>query len=244
MKRNWTIAAARCRRALFNFFAVAVAAGSSSCIGPPVLERQVLGYDEVTKALDDKLLLINVARVANQETVHFTSTSSIAATFDWTTTLSIGGQVTERGNSFFNLNLGGSAAENPTFSIAPIAGEEFTKRIATPFKDDVFESLVFQGGQISQVMRLLAAGIEVQKPDGRFVRFIENDPQRPEEYQEFRRVAAHLQWLNDGRRLFVRPLVFEETLTRISKACCTPRTSTMASTRDCDGGRSRTVTMS
>jgi hypothetical protein len=34
---------------------------------------------------------------------------------------------------------------------------------------------VFQGGIIDQVMRLMAAGIEVQKPDGRFVRFIEND---------------------------------------------------------------------
>ena len=27
------------------------------------------------------------------------------------------------------LNLGASASENPTFSIVPIAGEEFTKRI-------------------------------------------------------------------------------------------------------------------
>ena len=61
-------------------------------------------------------------------------------------------------------------------------------------------------------MRLMGAGIEVQKPDGRFVRFIENDPQRPKEYEEFRRIAAHLQWLNDSRQLFVRPVVFQETL--------------------------------
>jgi hypothetical protein len=61
-------------------------------------------------------------------------------------------------------------------------------------------------------MRLMGAGIEVQTPDGRFVRFIENDPRRPREYEEFRRIAAHLQWLNDNRQLFVRPLVFNETL--------------------------------
>src|SRR5258708_15818126 len=61
-------------------------------------------------------------------------------------------------------------------------------------------------------MRLRGAGIEAQKPAGRFVRFIENDPRRPKEYEEFRRIAAHLQWLNDNRLLFVRPLVFEETL--------------------------------
>jgi hypothetical protein len=189
--------------------AIVAAAG---CVGPPVLERQVLGYDQVTKTLDEQLLLVNIARVAHDEPIHFTSTSSIAATFDWTTTLGVGGQLTQRGSNLLNLNLLGSAAENPTFSITPLSGEEFTKRIATPFRDDVFEFLVFQGGALDQVMRLMAAGIEVQAPDGRFVRFIENDPRRTTEYEEFRRITAQLQWLNDNRRLFVRALVFQETL--------------------------------
>ena len=202
-----------CRRAILNLVIGAIAAAVSGCAGPPVLEQQVLGYDEVTKTLDEKLLLLNIARVANEETVHFTSTSSIAATFNWITTLGVSGQITEsKGTNLFNFNVGGSASENPTFSISPISGKEFTERIATPFRDEIFEFLVFQGGIINQVMRLMAAGIEAQKPDGRFVRFIENDPRRPKEYEEFRRIAAHLQWLNDNRQLFVRPLVFEETL--------------------------------
>ncbi len=202
-----------CRRAILSLLTGAIAVAVSGCAGPPVLEQQVLGYDEVTKTLDEKLLLLNIARVANEETVHFTSTSSIAATFNWITTLGVSGQIAEaKGTNLFNFNVGGSASENPTFSISPISGKEFTERIATPFRDEIFEFLVFQGGIINQVMRLMAAGIEVQKPDGRFVRFIENDPRRPKEYEEFRRIAAHLQWLNDNRQLFVRPLVFEETL--------------------------------
>jgi hypothetical protein len=76
----------------------------------------------------------------------------------------------------------------------------------------VFEFLVYQGARINGVMRLMASGIEVQEPDGRFVRFIENDSRRPHEYEEFRRIATHLQWLSDNRQLFVRPLVFEDTL--------------------------------
>jgi hypothetical protein len=203
----------RVRRATLNFLSGAVAAAISGCLGPPVLERQVLGYDEVTRTLDEKLLLLNIARVSNEEPVHFTSTSSIAATFNWTTTLGAGGELTgSKGTSFLNLNIGGSASENPTFSISPVSGKEFTERVATPFQDTIFEFLVFQGGKINQTLRLMGAGIEVQKPDGRFVRFIENDPQRPKEYEEFRRIAAHLQWLNDNRQLFVRPLVFNETL--------------------------------
>ena len=194
------------RRASLNLLTGAIAVAVCGCVGPPVLERQVLGYDEVTRALDEKLLLLNVARVSNHEPVHFTSTSSIAATFNCTTTLGASGEVAEsKGTNFLNLNIGGSASENPTC-------KEFTGRVATPFPDTIFEFLVFQGGKINQAMRLMGAGIEVQKPDGRFVRFIENDPRRPNEYEEFRRIAAHLQWLNDNRQLFVRPLVFDETL--------------------------------
>jgi len=201
------------RRATLNLLTGVITFAFTGCVGPPVLERQVLGYDEVTKTLDEKLLLLNIARVSNQEPVHFTSTSSIAATFNWTATLGASGEVTEsKGTNFLNLNIGGSASENPTFSISPISGKEFTERVATPFQDTIFEFLVFQGGRIDQVMRLMAAGIEVQTSDGRFVRFIENDPRRPQEYEEFRQIAAHLQWLNDNRQLFVRPLVFDETL--------------------------------
>ena len=106
------------RHAILNLVSVAIAIAFSGCLGPPVLERQVLGYDEVTRALDEKLLLLNIARVSNNEPVHFTSTSSIAATFNWTATLGASGEVTEsKGTNFLNLNIGGSASENPTFSI-------------------------------------------------------------------------------------------------------------------------------
>jgi hypothetical protein len=92
-------------------------------------------------------------------------------------------------------------------------------------------------------MRLMASGIEVQKPHGRFVRFIENDPRRPKEYEEFRRIAAHLQWLNDHRQLFVRSLVFDETLIADFRNIHAQRISTTASTWDCDGDRNRTAIM-
>lgn len=200
-----------------------MAVSIAGCAGPPVLERQVLGYDEVTSRIDQKLLLLNIARVDRGHPVHFTSTSSIAATFDWTTTLGASGQLNNTSASnFVNLNVGTSVSENPTFSIVPLSGEAFSQRILTPFKDSVFEFRVYQGGAIDRVMRLLAGGIEVQHADGRFLRFIENDPRRPREYEEFRRLALHLRWLNDSRKLFVRSLVFEETLVSDAKGPLRP----------------------
>jgi hypothetical protein len=195
----------------------------SGCMGPPVLERQVLGYDEVTSATGQKLLLLNIARANDERPIHFTSTSSIAASFDWTTTIGVTGQTQEpKGTDFLSLDLGASASENPTFSIVPITGKEFTKRILTPYSDEAFEFLVFQGGHIDRITRLMASGIEVQHADGTFLRFVANAPARPQEYDEFRRIVMHLRWLNANRKLFVRPLVFAETLIQDFKGVPSP----------------------
>jgi hypothetical protein len=183
------------------------------CAGPPALQRAVIGYDETTAKLDQQLLLLNIARLNAGLPIHFTTTSSIAATFDWTTTIGAGAQLEEtKGTNFFNFNLGARASENPTFSIIPVTGQEFTERILTPFDDSIFNFAVFQGWRVDRVMRLIGREIEFQNPDGSFVRVIENDPAKPEQYKEFRRIATHLAWLNRKRSLFVRKLVFEETL--------------------------------
>jgi len=135
-----------CRRAILNLVAGAIAVAVSGCVGPPVLERQVLGYDEVTKTLDEKLLLLNIARVSTEETIHFTSTSSIAATFNWATTLSVSGQAAEsKGTNFLNLNIGGSASENPTFSISPIPVKNSPSGSRLPFGTKSSSSLYFKG---------------------------------------------------------------------------------------------------
>jgi len=197
----------------FSLMIVGLAMVFAGCMGPPTLHRAVIGYDVVTSGLEQRLLLLNIARKAAGRPVHFTVTSSIAATFDWTTTVGVGGQLEDSGGTnFFNFNLGGSASENPTFSITPISGQEFTKNILTPFHYGVFEFSTTQYRRIGEVMRLMGAAIRVQKLDGSFVRLIRNDPLLPKQYEEFRRIVLHLQWLDDNQLLFVRSLVFVETL--------------------------------
>jgi len=105
-----------------------------------------------------------------------------------------------------------SASENPTFQIIPVTGEEFTKRLANPLPENLFATIAFQGGDVEQVARLLSRGIEVQKNDGRFERFILNDPGVPNEYEEFRRFTKHLAWLQKNRHLFLTVLKFNRVL--------------------------------
>ena len=183
------------------------------CIGPPSLHEAVLAYDITLSRLERQMLLLNIARIHSNLPTHFTTTSSIAATFDYRTNTGFTWSVAEsHGFNLYTFNLGASAAEKPTFSIVPIQGEEFTRRILTPMDEGKFEFLVFQGAPIDMVVRLLADGIEVQTRDGKFERFILNSPIRLEEYEEFRRRATHLAWLNSNRKLFVGTLLFQEKI--------------------------------
>jgi hypothetical protein len=178
----------------------------SGCLGPVSLHEAVLGYDHTVSRLERELLLVNIARLRDGLPVHFTVTSSIAATFDYKTNAAILGPFSDVG-----LNVGVSAAENPTLTIVPIQGRQFTERVLTPLEDAKFEFPVFQGSPIDMVMRLGGDGIEVQTREGTFARFILNWPTHPSEYEEFRRIAMHLAWLNSNRRLFVGRLSFLET---------------------------------
>jgi hypothetical protein len=172
----------------------------------------VLGYDHTVSRLGREILLINIGRLRNGLPVHFTQATSIAATFDYQTNAAILGPFSDVG-----LSVGVSAAENPTLTIVPMQGKQFTQQILTPLEDTKFELPVFQGLPIDMVIRLLADGIEVQTREGTFARFILNWPTHPTEYEEFRRIAMHLAWLNANRRLFVGRLFFlERTQARLS----------------------------
>jgi hypothetical protein len=191
---------------------LAAALALSGCWGPVSLHKAVLGYDHTISRLEYEILLINIGRLRNGLPVHFTVTSSIAATFDYQTNAAILGPASDIG-----LSVGVSAAENPTLTIVPIQGKQFIERVLTPLEDAKFEFPVFQGSPIDMVMRLAANGIEVQTREGTFARFILNLPTHPAEYEEFRRIAMHLAWLNANRRLFVGRLSFlEATHARLS----------------------------
>ena len=178
----------------------------SGCLGSVAQHKAVLGYDHTVSRLEYEILLVNIGRLRHWLPVHFTVTSSIAATFDYQTNAAILGPFTDVGP-----NVGVSAAENPTLTIVSIQGKQFTERVLTPLEDTTFEFPVFQGIPIDMVMRLMADGIEVQTREGAFARFILNWPTHPAEYEEFLRIAMHLAWLNANQRLFVGRLSFVET---------------------------------
>jgi hypothetical protein len=186
----------------------------AGCLSPIAMHRAVIEYDRTVSYVEADLLLLNIARARHHRPVHFTAVSSVAATFDFRTNAGISGGIgraVDPDQRPINLEYGVSVAENPTITIVPITGEEFTKRVLRPLDEDKFEFLVHQGYDINMVLRLMARGIAIEAEEGPRVLF--NQPSQSEGYVEFRRRLLHLAGLDVERKLFVGPILFEESQT-------------------------------
>lgn len=195
-----------------SLFPVMMVVALPGCLSPIAMHRAVLEYDRTVSYVEADLLLLNIARARYHRPVHFTAVSSVAATFDFRTTAGIKGgfgPATDSSERAINLEYSATVAENPTITIVPITGEEFTKRVLRPLDEDKFEFLVRQGYDINMVLRLMARGIAIDDERGPIVLF--NTPSQGEGYQEFRRRLLHLAGLDAERKLFVGPILFEES---------------------------------
>ena len=195
-------------RSLVGLLAVLSLAG---CLSPPTLNRAVLAYDEAIIDAISKQLLINIARAHHHEPIHFTGVANVAATFDFRISAGATPALTgEHGRTLVPL-FGGSIAENPTISITPIEGEEFTKRILAPFQESKLTLLLRQGVDIDLLLRLMAKELRL-KHKGEEVAY-RNSPSDKDGYDMFRKVVLHLSAIQDANHLYAEALTFERTWT-------------------------------
>ncbi len=135
----------------------------SGCLSPIALHKAVLEYDRTVNRVEAELLLLNIARARQYHPIHFTTVSSVAATFDFRTEAGILGRIgSSPEDAPVEVGFSTSVAENPTVTIIPISGEEFTKRILRPLDESQFEFLVHQELDINMLLRLMARGVHVE----------------------------------------------------------------------------------
>jgi hypothetical protein len=183
----------------------------TGCLSPITLNRAVTSYDEAITDAISKQLLINIARAHQHQPIHFTGVSNIAATFDFRVNAGATPAFTgEAGRALLPI-FGGSVAENPTISIAPIEGEEFTKRLLTPFQETKFLLLLRQRYDIDLLLRLMAQELRITE-NGQEVAY-RNTPTDRTGYEMFRRVVTHLSAIQDQNQLHAEPLVYNRTWT-------------------------------
>ncbi|WP_447977481.1 hypothetical protein [Candidatus Nitrospira bockiana] len=185
--------------------------GLTGCLSPIAMHRAVLEYDRTTSRVEAELLLLNIARARHYRPLHFTAVSSVAATFDFRVNAGISGSIgraVDPDQRPITLDYSTTVAENPTITIIPITGEEFTKRVLRPFEEAHVEFLAHQGFDINMILRLMARSITMESHGGRRVLF--NAASRGGSYEEFRRRLLHLAGLDEARRLFIEPVTYEE----------------------------------
>jgi len=180
----------------------------TGCFSPKALEHVVIAYDHsVTRSLVEQLLL-NIARSHHHQPVHFTAISSIAATFNYQfaagATPPLGGL---DGGFALAPVFGGSIAENPTFTISPIEGEDFTQRLLTPLREGKLTLLLRQGVDIDLLLRLMAGEIRTTTNNEETAYF--NRPSDKTGYPKFRQIVLHLSRLQDNNQLYIEPLVYD-----------------------------------
>ncbi|ULA60486.1 MAG: hypothetical protein LZF60_250065 [Nitrospira sp.] len=183
----------------------------AGCLSPPTLTRAVVSYDEAITDAISKQLLLNIARAHHHQPVHFTGVSNIAATFDFRVNAGATPALTGESGTTLLPVFGGSVAENPTISIAPIDGEEFTRRLLTPFQETKFTLLLRQGGDIDLLLRLMAKELRVND-HGEDVAYRNNPTDKPG-YEMFRKAVLHISAIQDANRLYAESMLFERTWT-------------------------------
>ncbi|MCC6764784.1 MAG: hypothetical protein IT293_08990 [Deltaproteobacteria bacterium] len=170
-------------------------------------------YDAVATDAVCRQLLLNVARARHNEPLHFTALSNIAATYSLQlnagATPPLGGLEGGAGN--LSPIFGGSWTDNPTLSIVPVEGEEFTRRLLTPFPESTLTLLLRQGADVDLVLRMMAGEYRTEL-DGARVTYA-NKPSDREGYTVFRRVAVHVSSIQDRGALYAEPMIFTDTWT-------------------------------
>jgi len=196
------------RRAGFSTSALALLS-LAGCLSPVTIERAGVEYDRAVTSVITEQLLLNIARARHHHPIHFTVVSNVAATFDFRTSAGVTPRLAAGDGPEILPIFGSTVAENPTVSIVPVEGEEFTKRILTPLDETKFHFLLRQGVDLSMLLRLMARGFRSEGSEGEVV--FANSPSSPSEYQEFRRRVLHLSALHQARKLYIEPMVFEKT---------------------------------
>jgi hypothetical protein len=170
-------------------FCVACIFTLAGCLSPITLNRAVIAYDEAVSKAESEQLLINIARAQHHQSIHFTRVPNIAATFDFRVNAGGTPALTGESGGLLMPLFGGSIADNPTFTIVPIEGEEFTKRLLTPFHQSKLTLLLRQHFDVDLLLRMLAQEVHLQH--GHAQNRTDEARNDPEHHFRFRRGRHH-----------------------------------------------------
>jgi hypothetical protein len=173
------------------------------------MDHLSLAYNQATSDDISKQLLLNIARAHYNEPIHFSGISNIAATLNFQSTIGATPVMAGGNGSLVMPFISASASENPTISIVPMQGEEFTKRMLTPITEDKLALLLRQNVDVDLLLRF--AVLEFRTKENGREEIYHNRPRNLADYILFRQMVLHLSSIQDRDQLYFEPLTFEQS---------------------------------
>lgn len=193
---------------LRGLLAALALSGLGGCLSPTALDSLSLAYNQATADDISRQLLLNIARARYNEPIHFSGISNIAATLNFQASVGMTPALAGGNGGVLLPLLGAEAAENPTISIVPMQGEEFTKRMLTPLPEDKLALLLRQNIDVDLLLRLM--GLEFRAVEQGREQVYHNRPRDAADYTLFRRLALHLAAIQDLDALFFEPVSYRK----------------------------------
>ncbi|MGA2852708.1 MAG: hypothetical protein ABSE90_01050 [Verrucomicrobiota bacterium] len=133
------------------------------CAGT-ALHHTFADYSGVYAQSMNEQLLLNLARLSQNEPPYFIQFSAMNANFTFHSSLTFSPSGTLLPDAAKNtVTLGGSAlaevTENPQFNFVPLAGEQFASAINKPISKELFFTLYDQGFHADLLMRALVSSV-------------------------------------------------------------------------------------
>ncbi len=168
-----------------------------------LLRSDFTNYSLIYGDESNKELLLNLARLANDDPVYYIQLGTISSQYQITTSLQF-----NAGNTRTTPNSAGSGPQNalalsgqanlgavqtPVFSFVPLTGSNFVQAVLNPITPTVYLTFFDQGYPADLIARTMVASIEWQhiQPDGKTnIEVLVNDPHDPT-YGDFLNFCAN-----------------------------------------------------
>ena len=174
----------------------------------------VPNYSQPAADLKNELILLNIARSANYQPMHFIRITGITNSSTVSATAGLGASLPQRGRSFtdtfdnqgnlsgvqtvvgssaatYTPTLGGAFAFNPVINYEILDSKEFYNGILAPLSDENFSYFYSQGWNENMLEMLLIEKVTLNIP-GYEIKKLDNDPNNETNIGEFRMFSSCL----------------------------------------------------
>ena len=164
---GWPVAAATAALAL------------SGCVSAGQISRRTVNYNVAVESARSEMLLLNVLRARERRPMVFTGLTHITGSVRAEARLGVDGSVGENAAKNANLSPSVGVVDSPSFDIAVLDSQEFTRGIMTPITFELIEYFWDQGFVREVLLYLGVERIDVLCSSEGAPRGLQNDPRAP-----------------------------------------------------------------